>query len=411
MSLRPASTNQNLPEGFQSFLVDGAELNYFYGSEIPLKIEFGRCKKTLDLRIFIQKEYSNNANLYRFATLDYWMPGSFQLVSTGFEKDFEDNVSDEWIATPSDTVLGIYPWRMPVTTSTSKTGEQSTVDACDVSDYSVLAAFDRIYSFLIGCIVDSWVLQAGYRAYSSRLSKRSRISVHVTPKNIILRGFNRQSISLSFTSIRSIKTTGPCQLHYDVPTRIRPETPKVRENVFADYSKTHDFSKTGDASQNISFTARVEKWTDKTSRQNIHRISTVIQEKFGDGVLYKASGTCRKRTGYGYKYWFGRIETFPYPEYPKWYYFISSFNIDVTTDTGLKLKQDTGLTVLGPMWLYWENNLIGKLCILRNGEHAYLTDDFQIVTFDGEVKRVHLVAQTEIGSNIILKYYIEECKY
>jgi hypothetical protein len=156
--------NQHDPN-LKSFKVEGAQANYFYGSEKPEELEFGICIK-FESRVatFTQKEISNNAKLLRFASLYYFSEGYFDIVSTGFERDFDEYISDEWIASPSDTVLGMYRWRIPRPyPGSSKTIPANKEDACASKDFSSLATIDKIYARLVGSTVEngSWKIYHG----------------------------------------------------------------------------------------------------------------------------------------------------------------------------------------------------------------------------------------------------------
>jgi hypothetical protein len=67
---------------------------------------------------------------------------------------------------------------------------------------------------------------------------------------------------------------------------------------------------------------------------------------------------------------FGRVETFPRPYFPILEYFTSIFMNEITTSTREKLRVETDLSIMRPLWEFWHNQLIGSKCIFPNEEYS-----------------------------------------
>jgi hypothetical protein len=84
---------------------------------------------------------------------------------------------------------------------------------------------------------------------------------------------------------------------------------------------------------------------------------------------------------------------------------------EITTSTREKLRVETDLSIMKPLWEFWHNQLIGSKCIFPNGEYSYLTWDFQVVTFDGEVRKVHFCGRlSDKDKSLVAGYFVHECK-
>jgi hypothetical protein len=331
----------------------------------------------------------------RFGTLRL-EDDSVELVSTGFEKFTHNfiNSGDLYsVISPSDQLLGIVPWKAVHSISTV---------SCKLSDYPSFAIIENAYSALVGATVnDEWVIQPGYIAESKLQRKKSRLVASLNTKTsvLILTGFSKNSLSIPLP-------VPPNQrfFSFDQPSKWKnPRKPYQRYFVSSDVTP-NEFTRT-DKHQLIH--VRVEQWFSSYQ----HRVTQVNVVPLSSPEIrqsYTITGSPRHRYRGWYKYGFGTVHALPEPFNERSYYFYTYMvNKDITLDSYGKLKNRGDDEIVDTLTFFWKT-LVGKECELVNGEIAYISFDFQIVTFDGQVISVTLKVEMSREFSVS-KYEIDRC--
>jgi hypothetical protein len=370
-----------------------------WGSNLTYVLENGICSLPDDFppdeTTLIQRRKDS---FMRFATLKI-QGDSKQFWSTGFE-NFDAFGYRGWynidIVTPSDQVLGIYPWKVLVSNSNISKNQ------CNPKFAETVNEIDEMYKKLVGAIIgDEWTILEGYVAFSAQKSKKARLAVEMVKDEFIVRGFNGNSLTMNLRNFDLLKK----HYEFDKPTKfVPPPKPYRREQLtLRDNIESNSFTRTSDT--NPEMTVHIE-YSDRT-----HRITIFNESKEVNGISkFWISGTAQEIKHMGYNYWFGRLEAFPesiQTHTKRWYYFTSFANSDVTTSEGIKLKEIANpdkIHMLANLW----SKMVGSECLMGDGQRAYVSSDYQLVTFDGEIRRAKLLGSFKNGQ--IPSVAIEGCQ-
>jgi hypothetical protein len=367
---------------------------------------------------------SRNKNAeVRFASLKMTL-GSFELVSTGFEKFPDHNFGFDHpnlFIFPSDTVLGMTQgqrnWRFHVFYhNLNEYNNQPWVDC--TWEYEMIAHIDSLYAQLIGANVENtWTIQSGYQAVrQDNQDHVIRISVTLTDSSqMVIKGFTGNSVTVNLQRIPGSPAGSGFQievsdvLKFDSLSKWTKPNPPSKRGFF-DIARTHHFVRSGYVGLNSLYTVRMRTWPENW----FHQV-TISHEILGledPERIIKFVGSPQKLRTYTYRYWFGRITNFPNTlpgNFSTWYYFSSLFNADVSIPIGedgketKKLKNSGSTKFIELAEGVW-NNLVGVECKYPDGIIGYISTDFQVITFDGRVKSVTLVFKRDESN-----FYIEEC--
>jgi hypothetical protein len=320
-----------------------------------------------------------------------------ELVSTGFEH-FPDNkymYEDEFFVFPSDKVLGlsvssklrydIFPNSRSQYPFNYGLGEAAW-EHCNGQQYAKIAEIDALYAQLIGAKVNStWIIATGYFAISK--GEKHRLRVQLFEDSLVIRGFNMNSITVKRDKDKIYK-----EQHYafDVPTKwVNPPIPrKARKFDFVQF-----FKFTRNSPRKSNYTVQVQMY-QVTWFHQVHILHKIVDER---GTVFELTGSPQSLMVDTSWYWFGHLTQFPKKmvgEFSKWYYFDSFLNCDVTQgEKGVKLKNvlKQGEPIIDALIGYWDAYFIGKLCTHKDtNKQGYLTYDFRMITFDGEIHPVSL---------------------
>jgi hypothetical protein len=408
-----------------------ASVDVFYGSRSlnPLPL-YGKSHCAVnfatsngDLNVGISQEHNK---LQRFASLTRSL-GSTEFVSTGFEPGL---ISEDYkftgyygseLSFPSDTVLGIKPgYRMRLANGyfVDQAIYANHIWRDCTWEYGMVAMIDAIYANLIGATVQNgeWIIQDGYVASNIKTGLKSRLRISmVGDQAITLIGFSGQSITVKIVKTDTVKVAVMSDYKFDSPSKwTKPSPPK--ETKLFEHQSYSEFTKQLKVDGTIKYTIQVEYW----SKFNTHQIHILEQETPNTVKITGSSQTVRKGA---YGYWFGYIAQFPstmIKKYPKWYYFASAFNCDITipaddagnggtSQGGTKIKENGNPALIRTLRGVWRS-LIGKECeMVDTGIEAFVTSHFRLVTFDGNIHSTALIVQFQENSTVITGYRIESC--
>jgi hypothetical protein len=395
-----------------------AHANIFYGQQNkqPQMLLRGLCGyatdiqgKLIDVGVFQGKD-----NKVRFASYNVL---TSELASTGFE-NFEHNTiffkRDEFFIFPSDKVLGLstssyllfdnyFNHRSQYYFNYGKNEE--SWEFCTPVQYSPIAIIDSLYAQLIGSTVNStWTIQPGYQAVSAG-EGRSRLRVQLFEDSLIIRGFNMKSITVKRDADKIFKL--PNYEFDEISKWTNPPIPQKRRKFdFVQYQK---FTRHSPGRSN--YTVQVQMWKVTW----FHQIHILHKTEDKRGTVFEMTGSSQESMNSSYWYWFGHVTNFPQNlagNFSKWYYFDSFMNCDVTLgEKGVKLTTvlDKGDPMIDALISFWDLKLVGQICTYnKTKKKGYLTYDFQMVTFDGDIHPVRLTGI--IGKSLHVKSYsIPEC--
>jgi hypothetical protein len=382
-----------------------ASIDWYY--KVVDRLHSGIC---VDDKLFIQR--NKDSSIVRFVSLWDTLTVSHTELSDRTSFTMQPSYNGVQITSPSDTVLGLPSVYLQLNrVNYSKIYQYS----CSSTIVDRINGIDNLYSSILGFKINQdFYIQPDFSAVSTKIHNNvSKLAIkYINSKSMIIYGFpGNNTVTVNADQTTSHESISALQYDSSPSSQQLVRKPPQHRHPMYGRIVQKKFTRSGTNDDDEIFIAQVELW--KESHKAIIIKETVLVTDIKNFMVTGCSEVL-KTSGYDFK--LGRVESLPDmgKKIRDWKYFTSLFVHEVYTgDNNVELKKKVEDPQIVNKYVEIWNTMFGKICLINSGGHkgekAYVTADFQILTFTGQLLSVEFVGKYNECNGRLYDYKINNC--